>query len=115
MGVAAQHVTTFAAMSMAADPPPSLWPSLVEGVARWLSPGRRAESLEPHRGKAWKYLKQKNGTSVTIQDDEDVAVRVLICVLWDEADEDPLDVSRSLDFFADMVCRCSVPIRLLGM
>lgn len=113
-GVAAMMVMTFGVMAMAREVPPSLRAALVQGCARWLAGARTNGALEEARVECWKFLEAKHGDSTTIADREDIAVRALICVLWDEADEGD-DLEMGLDFFAQIASQFGGLEEALGL
>ncbi len=109
-------IRTFAlmAMAVAVDIPVSLRPALVAGLNRWFVGVEDGESLMPYRIAAWEYLETKNGSSITIADGVDRAIRVLIFVLRDE----PLDIGElgdGLDFFIPLINGYGGLERVLGM
>lgn len=102
-GVAAMMVMTFGVMAMAREVPHQLRAGLVEACARWFAV-QPTGSLEEARVECWKFLEAKHGNSTTVADREDMAVRALICVLWDEADEGE-ELEMGLDYFAQIADR----------
>ncbi|GAB4062458.1 hypothetical protein GCM10028777_02250 [Angustibacter speluncae] len=103
---ALRFVMCIAVMTMARHIPPPLRPALLRGCARWYADVEDADSLESDRVLCWHYLDAKNGNSTTINDATDVAVRVLIGVLWDECDEEDVDhFDMGFDFFAGLLAR----------
>lgn len=100
---AAMQVMTVGVMAMAREVPASLRGALVDAGTRWLT-DRSSPSLEAARVAAWQFLDAKNGSSVPVADREDMAVRALICVLWDEPDPGG-DLEMSLDFYAGIAQR----------
>lgn len=113
-GVAAMWVMTVAAMAMAQDIPLNLRPAMAAAVDRWYAKTADHQSLEPARVACWRFLDTKNGNSTTIDDPVDVAVRTLICVLWDEADEGS-DLATGLDFFTGLANRRGGLELILGL
>lgn len=109
-------IRTFAlmAMAVAVDIPVSLRPALVAGLNRWFVGMGDGESLVSHRIAAWDYLEQKNGSSGTIVDDVDRAIRILIYLLWDDAFEEP-DLSDGLDFLVPLLNKYGGLERALGV
>ena len=103
-GPAAMWLMTVAAMAMAADIPVTLRSAMAAGVSRWYAGDVGQASLESARVACWQFLDAKNGNSTTIDDRVDVAVRTLICVLWDAADEGS-ELAMGLDFFVGLVNR----------
>jgi hypothetical protein len=101
-GTAAMFLMTLSVMAMARHIPEPLRPGLVEASARWFAGLEGIGSLQPARVACWKYLEAKNGNSTSVTDKTDVAVRGLICVLWDHADEGD-DLEAGLEFFAQLV------------
>ena len=101
-GTAAMFLMTLGVMAMAGHIPEPLRPAVVEASARWFAALEGPGLLEPARVACWKYLESKNGNSTAISDKTDIAVRGLICVLWDEADEGD-DLETGLEFFAQLV------------
>ena len=113
-GVAAMWLMSVAAMAMAADIPATLRPAMAAAVSRWYANAVDQPSLEPARVACWRFLDAKNGNSTTIDDRIDVAVRTLICVLWDAANEGS-DLVMGLDFFAGLANRHGGLEPILGL
>ncbi len=97
-------VMTLGAMAMARELPAALRPALAAASTRWYVGSCDGGSLETARIDSWRFLEDKNGDSTTIADRVDLAVRSLICVLWDEAPEEE-DIASTLDFFATIADR----------
>ncbi len=114
IGTAAMRTFALAAMAVAVDIPVSLRPALVAGLNRWFVGMGDGESLVSHRIAAWDYLEQKNGSSGTIVDDVDRAIRILIYLLWDDAFEEP-DLSDGLDFLVPLLNKYGGLERALGV
>ncbi len=102
---------------MADDVPAELQEQPVAAERRWLAPVGPLPALAAGRVAAWQFLDAKNGDSTKIEDRIDLAVRALICVLWDEADEGS-EMEDGLEFFAllaerygglDLVLRPDMP------
>lgn len=83
--------------------PPIGQASLEIAKAYWLQGVGQEEDLEAARDKCWQYLDQK-GRSAAIVDDEDVAMRAVLCVLYPLSDEDDY-LSDSMEWFADLMNR----------
>lgn len=86
-------------IAIAKDLPDELLDGVAAAERQWLSNEASVPHVEDLRVAAWRFLEAKNGNSVTIDDNSDIAVRALICVLWDEADEDGA-MEEGLEFFA---------------
>lgn len=113
-GVAAMMVMTLGVMAMARAVPYSLRAALVEACARWFAGVQPNGSLEEARVECWKFLEAKYGNSTTVEDREDLAIRALICILWDEANEGD-DLETGLDFFAQIADRFGGLEAVLGL
>jgi hypothetical protein len=99
--VAAMTVMLLEVLGMARYFPQSLRSPLVLACQRWLLLSSPAPLLEPARVAAWSFLQEKNGSSTMVKDRVDIAVRLLICILWDaEHAEDDFDMT--LGYFADL-------------
>src|SRR5690606_36006389 len=81
---AALWVMTVEVLQMASLVPFELRPALVGAGQRWYLQSPDGPKLEPWRVASWQFLEAKHGNSTTVIDRVDVAVRGLICVLWDE-------------------------------
>ena len=103
-GVAAMFTMMVGVMAMATSIPDSLRSAAVEAGARWFAGLDKPGSLEPARVACWNFLEAKNGNSTTVADRTDIAVRGLICVLWDQPDEGD-DLETGLEFFAQLADR----------
>lgn len=101
---AAMRTMTFGTMAMARDLPPVLRPALMAAMERWLVGAGEGPELTNHRVAAWEFTNAKNGNSTSINDTTDIAVRALICILWDEAlvDDQYWD---TLEFFSSLAER----------
>lgn len=100
---ASMRTITLCAMAMASDLPREFRPALLAGAQRWLLDEGSSVPLEPYRVAAWLFLKEKNGTTITINDRVDLAMRALIGILWDEEDEE--DLGDSWDFLAHLATK----------
>lgn len=69
----------------------------------WLEGKGRAEDLLAARIRCWNYLEAK-GRSTDIRDQEDAAMRAVICVLYAEPQADDFS-AESVRWFADMFNR----------
>ena len=69
---------------------------------RWFAPSPVDRPLAGLAAECWSYLEAKNGNSTTVADREDVAVRTLLCVLWDEV-PDAEELDSTLDYFVSLV------------
>lgn len=98
-GTAAMAVMMLATMAMAGEIPAELRPALADAQERWISGRIPARTLEVWRVECWKFLESKNGNSTAVVDREDLAIRALICLLWDEADEGG-DLDLGLEYFS---------------
>lgn len=104
LGDAAMLVMTKITEQMAALPE-QLLDGLTAARQRWVTRSEQPEGLTPWRVAAWEFLDAKNGSSTEIADDEDAAVRALICVLWDEGITSADDYDMTLDFFLHLIGR----------
>jgi hypothetical protein len=68
--------------------------------AYWRGDNSRRDDMLAARLAAWNFLDTKNGSSVTIVDNEDRLIRALICVLFADDSDDP---GMGAEFFADMI------------
>lgn len=109
---ATRAVLAFATLGMAQHMPTDLVGGMF-AAARQALTGESHQPLEPIRVAAWKYLEDKHGTSVIVQDKADQAVRLLIGIAWDEPpsleDVDPL-----LDYFLPIIADQPGLAQLLG-
>lgn len=71
--------------------------------AFWLEGSGQAETLLAARVECWNYLDAK-GRSVDIRDQEDAAMRALVCVLYAEPESDDFS-AETVRWFADMFDR----------
>jgi len=69
----------------------------------WLEGQGQPEDLVLARNQCWSYLDTK-GRGVRIEDQEDAAMRALICVLYPEPDNDDFSTD-TMRWFADMFDR----------
>lgn len=101
---ASMKVMTQIVLNMAPNIPHELLPAMESASRRWggTGTGTRPSELEEARVRAWKFLKARNGTSVLVKDAVDVAVRALICVLYDSVHEDG-DLVDTMEFLADLI------------
>lgn len=113
-GTAAMQTMTLGVMAMAEDLPANLKEQLVAAERRWLAPVDPLPVLTAGRVAAWQFLGAKNADSTTIEDRVDIAVRALICVLWDEADEGS-EMEDGLEFFAQLAERYGGLEQVLGL
>ncbi len=113
VATAAMRTMTFGTMAMAQDLPPVLHPALVAAMERWLGGAGEGPELTEHCVAAWVFNETKNGNSTTIADQTDIAVRALICILWEEAlvDDQSWD---TLEFFTSLAERYGGLERILG-
>lgn len=95
------QIMTLKTIAMAKDLPDELREDLAAAARRWLTSESPLLSMEVARVAAWRFLEAKNSGSTTSMERTDVAVRALICVLWDEADEDG-DMEDGLESFAQL-------------
>lgn len=97
--VAAQHAMLRAASAMAGDLPAQLLPDLAAAQRRWSGPAPDQPSLEPARVRSWQHLDTEGAGSAMPEARSHLAVRALICVLWDVAPDGP-DLEETLEWFA---------------
>lgn len=102
-GVALTQVMVLGLVAMVDDLPEQLAQAYESARRRWMDTDLSVV-LEGWRVSAWNYLDEKNGNSTTIDDAEDIAVRALICVLWDDA-VGPDEYGMTVDFFAHLTSR----------
>jgi len=103
VAAAAMFLMVNAAMAMASALPPGLRGALVTASSRWFAePSPVGHPLAGLAAECWSYLEAKNGNSITVTDREDIAVRTLLCVLWDEA-PDAEELNSTLDYFVSLV------------
>jgi hypothetical protein len=95
----AQRVTTRWVSLVRHLLPPIGLEALDAASRRWLR--GHTQPLEPLRVAVWTFLDAKHGNSTTIADDEDRAMRALLCCLYDEPDPNQLDTT--LLFALDML------------
>ena len=107
-------VMTFGVMAMAREVPHSLRAGLVAGCARWFAGMQPERSLTRYRVECWKFLDAKHGNSTTVADREDMAVRALICILWDKPHEGG-HLAQGLDYFAHLAEEFGVLDPALGL
>lgn len=113
-GTAAMQTMTLGVSAMAPDLPRQLLGELVAAEGRWLTHAVCVPGLENARVAAWRFLEAKNGNSTMIRDRVDLAVRALICVLWDYPDEG-VELEDGLEFFAQLAERYGGLERALGL
>jgi len=102
-GVALMQLMAAGLRAMLDDMPEQLAQAYESARRRWVEMDSSA-LLEGWRVSAWNHLGQKNGNSTTIDDAEDIAVRALICVLWDDA-VGPDEYGMTADFFTQLMDR----------
>lgn len=76
---------------------------LAQAKMFWLEGQGQPEDLVLARNQCWSYLDTK-GRGVRIEDQEDAAMRALICVLYPEPDNDDFSTD-TMRWFADMFDR----------
>jgi hypothetical protein len=103
-GAAAMYTMTVGVMAMAAAVPDPLKVAAIDAGARWFAGLGEGESFERARVACWKFLEDRNGSSSVVVDRTDIAVRGLICVLWDQPPE-PADLETTLEYFAELADR----------
>jgi hypothetical protein len=99
---AAMWVMVVQALAMAAHVPIELRQALVAASARWYTRDCDPPRLEEWRVASWRFLQAKHGNSTTVIDLSDVAVRALICVLWDDEPSGE-DADMSLDYLGSLL------------
>lgn len=114
-GAAAMDVMVTVALAMGSALPRELRGVLVAASSRWFG-GRRDEGvrLALLAQDCWSFLEAKHGNSTTVVDREDVAVRTLLCVLWDEAPESE-EFEMTVDYFVSMVDRFEGVREVVGL
>lgn len=113
-GSATLRVMAIVVMAMAGEIPESLQSAFMSATQRWYAGQSTLGSLQSASVACWEYLEAKNGSSTEINDRSDIAVRALICVLWDEEPDDD-DLQMTLDFFAPLADRFGGIAEVLGV
>lgn len=99
---AAMWVMTVEIMKLAESLPHELRQALVDVCQHWYVPSQATASLEAWRVRCWQFLEAKNGNSSSVVDRSDVAVRGLICVLWD-SEPSFEDVDPTLEYLGSLL------------
>lgn len=98
---AVMQTMTLGVLAVAGRIPAELRPALFVAGTRWLTTDPVLVRLEPFRVQAWEFLERKNGDSASVRDQVDVAVRALLCVLWEDETAQSLD--ELLAYFTELL------------
>ena len=91
-------------MALAGYVPEELRRAVVAASTRWFLGVSGGEALEPMRAECWHYLDRRHGNSTTVADLTDLAVRGLICVLYNDEPELE-DIEMTFDYFGALMDR----------
>jgi hypothetical protein len=74
------------------------------GVQRWYGVDLPSVAMKEARVICWNYLREKNSSKMRVVDDEDRAIRALICILWDDPGDDA-EMEFGIEAYVEFVWR----------
>ena len=101
---AAMWVMVVEVLALAEFVPADLREALLDAARRWYLRSSEVPPLESWRVASWRFLQTKHGNSTAVSDRVDIAVRALICVLWDEEPTKD-DTDLTLDYLGSLLDR----------
>ncbi len=110
---AVMQTMTFGVLALMAQLPIELRPAAFAAGTRWLTLEGEHIRLANFRVQAWQFLDRKNGDSTSIHDHVDVAVRALLCTLWDEETESSVD--EMLEYYSELLSSHEGVAAVLGI